>query len=461
MGIIRPAIISCIKKGYCVFLYDFKFDDLTKIAYNTLLKYQGNFAIPPKFYVINFDDLSITNRCNPLEPQTMYDITDASEAARTILLGLNREWIKKTGDFWVESSINFMTAIIWFLRKYKNGKYCTLPHVIELMQVDYDDLWPVLGTETEIEVLINPFLSAYLNQAREQLEGQIGSAKISIARLSSPSLYYVLSGDEFSLDINNPKEPKLVAVGNNPGKVQIYGAVLSLYISRVGRLVARKGMHKCAIIADEFSSIFWNGIESLIAIARGYRVAIILAIQDYAQLKKDYSREQAEVIMNICSNLICGQAVGDTAKLVSDRIGKIVQQRESVSINRTDTSISRNTQLDLAVPPSRISNLSSGEIVGVVADNPDMPIKHKAFHTKLKIDFDAINAEEKEYKPLKKVRNITPIEVQNVYITIKNDIFDLIESELKRIKSDPNLSHLIIKNPAKEPKEQKPQDGHD
>jgi type IV secretory pathway TraG/TraD family ATPase VirD4 len=201
----------------------------------------------------------------------MYDITDATEAARTILLGLNRDWIKKTGDFWVESSINFLTACIWFLRKYKDGAYCTLPHVIELMQIPYDELFPVLGTEPEIEVLVNPFVSAYQHRAMEQLEGQIASAKISMARLASPQLYYVLSGDEFSLDINNPEDPKVVCVGNNPSKVQIYGAVLSLYISRVGRLVARKGMQKCGIICDEFSSIFWNGIENLIAIARGYR----------------------------------------------------------------------------------------------------------------------------------------------------------------------------------------------
>ncbi|MFX9081406.1 conjugal transfer protein TraG, partial [Acinetobacter baumannii] len=71
----------------------------------------------------------------------MNDITDATESARTILLGLNREWINKQGDFFVESPINFVTAIIWFLRKYADGKYCTLPHVIELMQAEYDELF--------------------------------------------------------------------------------------------------------------------------------------------------------------------------------------------------------------------------------------------------------------------------------------------------------------------------------
>ena len=133
-------------------LYDFKYDDLAKIAYNSWLKAKHLYKKAPKFYIINFDEP--INRCNPLEPSSMRDITDATESSRTILLGLNLQWIQKTGDFIVESPINFVTAIIWFLRKYKDGKYCTLPHVIELMQMDYEDLFPVLGTEPEIEVLI-------------------------------------------------------------------------------------------------------------------------------------------------------------------------------------------------------------------------------------------------------------------------------------------------------------------
>jgi hypothetical protein len=226
--IIRHVITQHIRKGFAMFVYDFKMPDLAVIAYNTWLKYKDNYKVVPKFYSINFDDLSRSSRCNPLEPSTMLDLTDAVESARTILLGLNREWIKRQGDFFVESPINFLTAIIWYLRKYKNGEFCTLPHVIELMQVDYDNLFTILRTQKEIDVLINPFISAYQRDAVEQLEGQIASAKITMARISSPNLYYVLSGNEFTLDINNPKEPKIVCMGNNPQKIQIYGAVLSL-----------------------------------------------------------------------------------------------------------------------------------------------------------------------------------------------------------------------------------------
>ncbi|MBZ4188967.1 conjugal transfer protein MobC [Niabella beijingensis] len=445
--LVREIILQCIKKKYCIVLYDFKYDDLTIIAYNAWLKYKGSYPVEPKFYIINFDDP--INRCNPLEPSTLLDITDATESSRTILLGLNMQWIQKTGDFFVESPINFFTAIIWFLKKYKDGLYCTLPHAIELMQANYDDLFPVLSTEPEIEVLINPFISAYMNRAMEQLEGQVASAKIALARLSSPLLYYVLSGSDFSLDVNNPKEPKIVALANNPEKTQVYGAVISLYINRLFRILPKKGRQHTAIIADEAASFFANGIQEYLSIARGYLLATFLAIQNVAQLRKSYGREQADVIFNLAGNIICGQSTGDTAKAVSESIGKIVQERESVSINRNDTSVSRNTQLDFAVPTSRIAGLSAGEFVGIVSDNPDQKIKRKAFHCTIVNDPASINAEARSYKPLPKGK-VSAREIQNNYIRIKNDITEIIESEIERIRKDPELAHLLFVKPGKD-----------
>jgi hypothetical protein len=440
--IIRHIITQHIKKGFTMFLYDFKFDDLSKIAYNTLLRYKNKFKVVPKFYVINFD--KVCHRCNPLEPSMMFDITDASESSRTIMLGLNREWIKRQGDFFVESPINFVTAVIWFLRKYGDGRYCTLPHVIELMQTSYDQLFSVLRTQPEIEVLINPFVSAFLNNAMEQLEGQIASAKICMARLSSPMLYYVLSGNDFTLDVNNPNDPKIVCVGNNPQKQQIYSAVLSLYISRVIRIVNRKNQQKCSLIFDEFPTAYFNGIDSFMATARANLVATTLAVQDYSQLKKDYGRDQAEVILNLAGNIISGQAAGDTAKFLSERFGKIVQQRESISINSNDTSISRSTQLDSAIPPSKIATLSSGEFVGIVSDNPDQKINLKVFHSEIVNDHKAIKAEEKRYKEIPVVRNVADSEIRENYLKIKSDVRNIIKNEISRIKTDPQLSHLLI-----------------
>lgn len=443
--VIRHVITQHIRKGFSMFVYDFKYDDLSVIVYNTWLKYRHLYKVSPEFFVINFDDLTRSNRCNPLDPSGMLDITDASESARTILMGLNREWIKKQGDFFVESPINFLSAVIWFLRKYQDGEYCTLPHVIELMQLEYDELFTILRMEKEIEVLINPFINAYLNGAMEQLEGQIASAKIAMARLSSPQLYYVLSGTDFTLDLNNPEAPKIVCMGNNPQKIQIYGAVLSLYVNRLVKLVNKKGKLKSSLVFDEFPTIYLNNMDGLIATARSNMVATTLGIQDFSQLRKDYGREQAEVIMNIVGNIISGQVTGDTAKQLSERFGKIMQDRESLSINRNDTSISRSKQLEAAIPPSKISALSSGEFVGMVADDPDNKIELKTFHSEIINDHVALKAEADNYKPMPMIRKVDSIMVQRNYLQIKSEVREIVEAEIQRINSDPALHYLVVK----------------
>ncbi|WP_343697163.1 conjugal transfer protein MobC [Flavobacterium sp.] len=443
--VIRHVITQHIRKGFSMFVYDFKFDDLSIIAHNTWLKYKHLYMVEPKFYVINFDDLSRTHRCNPLDPKSMTDITDAAESARTILLGLNREWIKKQGDFFVESPINFLSAVIWYLRKYNNGEFCTLPHVIELMQVEYNSLFTLLRTEKEIEILIDPFVSAYLNNVMEQLEGQIASAKISMARLSSAQLYYVLSGNDFTLDINNPADPKIVCMGNNPLKIQTYGAVLSLFVSRLIKQVNQKDRLKSSLVFDEFPTIYLNNMDSLIATARSNKVSTCLGIQDFSQLRKDYGREQADVILNITGNIISGQVNGDTAKQLSDRFGKIMQDRESLSINSSDTSISRSKQLESAVPASKISCLSSGEFVGITADNPDCKIELKTFHSEIINNHDELKKEENSYQQISPVRIINNTMIERNYLQIKEDISEIVNSELERLLHDPALSHLVIK----------------
>lgn len=432
--VILPMIKQMIEKGYGMFVYDFKFDALSKPAYNWMLANRKAYKNEPKFYSIHFDRLSHSHRCNPLDPMSMVDITDASESARTVLLGLNREWIKRQGDFFVESPINFVTAVIWYLRKYGNGCFCTLPHVIEMMQVKYDELFPVLNTEPEVQVLMNPFITAFENDAMEQLEGQIASAKICMARLASPQLYWVLAGTDFTLDINDPENPKIVCVGNNPEKQAIYGAVLSLYISRLVKIVNRQGKQKSALVFDEFPTIFFNNMDSLIATARSNKVAAVLGMQDFSQLRQDYGKDRADVLVNICGNAISGQVMGDTARLFADRFGKIVQRRESLSINRTDTSVSKSTQLDYAIPASRIAALSSGEFVGMVSDDPDNKIKLKKFHSEFMQNSKALNGEMDKFQEIPLVREVSPQQVSDNYYQVKQDIQNLIEQEVYKLK---------------------------
>jgi hypothetical protein len=311
------------------------------------------------------------------------------------------------------------------------------------MQADYDPLFAVLQQEEEIKVLINPFVSAFQNKAKEQLEGQIASAKIGLARLSSPQLYYVLSGNDFTLDVNNPKEPKIICVGNNPQKLQVYGAVLSLYISRMIKLVNRKGQLKSSLVFDEFPTIYFNNMDSLIATARSNKVATALAVQDFSQLKKDYGSEQADVITGIVGNIISGQVTGDTAKKLSETFGKIMQDRQSMSINSSDTSMTKSTQLDYAIPASKIASLSSGEFVGIVADNPDCKINLKVFHGEIQNNHAAIKTEEDNYQPIPLIAKVSETDIKENYKKIKEDIQDIFRKQLAIIDTANNQSPAL------------------
>lgn len=443
---VRQFIIQSFEKTepYTMFVYDFKFPDLSRIVYNHWLKNKHRYKNKSECYFINYDDLTRSHRCNPLSPVGMVDITDASESARTILFGLNREYEKKSGDFFVESAINFITAIIWFLRKYQDGLYCTLPHVIELMAVRYEDLFTLLRLEPEIDSYIGDFINSFLEDSTEQLSGQIASAKVAMARLSSPNLYYVLSGDDFTLDINNPDAPKVVCLGSNPQKIKTYGAVNSLYINRMLKLMNQQDKLKSMGLFEEFPTISADVIPT-ITTGRSNKIATCLVIQDASQMTNEYGKDKATVILNTVGSVISGQVIGDSARQLSERIGKIMQDRQSLSINSQDTSISKSKQLESAVPPSRISALSSGEFVGMVADTPDQPIERKAFHSRIVADFEAINKEEKTYKPIPIIRQVDSIMIQRNYLKIKNDILDIVNSELEQLRNNPDKQHLIIK----------------
>ena len=446
-AIVNSYIRQLIAKGFAIYIYDYKFDDLSTIAYNSLLKNMDKYEVKPRFYVINFDDPCRSHRCNPINPEFMTDISDAYEASYTIMLNLNRTWIEKQGDFFVESPIILLAAIIWYLKIYKNDIYCTFPHAVELLNKPYSDLFTILTSYPELENYLSPFMDAWKGNAQDQLQGQIASAKIPLTRMISPQLYWVMTGNDFSLDINNPKEPKLLCVGNNPDRQNIYSAALGLYNSRIVKLINKKKQLKCAVIIDELPTIYFRGLDNLIATARSNKVGVLLGFQDFSQLTRDYGEKESKVIQNTVGNIFSGQVVGETAKTLSERFGKVLQQRQSVSINRQDVSTSINTQLDSLIPASKIANLSQGTFVGAVADNFDEKIEQKIFHAEIVVDHVKISAEEKAYRKIPiindfKDRNGDDIMMQQIqrnYDQIKADAQAIINEEMQRIKNDPEL----------------------
>ena len=452
-AVVNNYIKQQIEKGFAMYIYDYKFPDLSEIAYNHLLKHLDGYEVKPKYYVINFDDPRKSHRCNPINPTFMTDISDAWEGAYTIMLNLNRTWIQKQGDFFVESPIILLAAIIWFLKIYKDGKYCTFPHAIEFLNKKYADTFTILTSYPELENYLSPFMDAWEGGAQDQLQGQIASAKIPLSRMISPQLYWVMTGDDFTLDINNPKEPKILCVGNNPDRQNIYSAALGLYNSRIVKLINKKHRLKSSVIIDELPTIYFRGLDNLIATARSNKVAVCLGFQDYSQLTRDYGDKESKVIQNTVGNIFSGQVVGETARVLSERFGKILQKRQSMTISRQDKTTSINTQLDSIIPASKISNLTQGVFVGAVSDNFDERIEQKIFHAGIVVDNEKVKREMAGYKPIPVIvdftggqgqrQDVLEQEIQANYKQVKNEVISIVESEILRIQNDPGLAHLV------------------
>ena len=450
-AIVNNYIKQQIEKGFAMYIYDYKFPDLSEIAYNHLLHHLEAYEVKPQFFVINFDDPRKSHRCNPINPSFMTDISDAYESAYTIMLNLNRSWIQKQGDFFVESPIILLAAIIWFLKIYEDGKYCTFPHAIEFLNRPYAQIFPILTAYDELANYLSPFMDAWEGGAQDQLQGQIASAKIPLSRMISPALYWVMTGDDFSLDINNPREPKVLVVGNNPDRQNIYSAALGLYNSRIVKLINKKKQLKSSVIIDELPTIYFRGLDNLIATARSNKVAVCLGFQDFSQLTRDYGDKESKVIQNTVGNVFSGQVVGETAKTLSERFGKVLQQRQSMTINRNDKSTSISTQLDSLIPASKISNLTQGMFVGAVSDNFDERIEQKIFHAEIVVDSAKVSAEMKAYQSIPIIAEFTNEDgsdnlkesIEANYKRVKQDILTLVASEIERIKNDPNFAHLM------------------
>ena len=452
-AIVNNYIKQQIEKGFAMYIYDYKFPDLSEITYNHLLTHLDAYEVKPQFFVINFDDPRKSHRCNPINPAFMTDISDAYESAYTIMLNLNRTWIQKQGDFFVESPIILLAAIIWFLKIYQGGKYCTFPHAIEFLNRPYAQIFPILTAYDELANYLSPFMDAWEGGAQDQLQGQIASAKIPLSRMISPALYWVMTGDDFTLDINNPREPKVLVVGNNPDRQNIYSAALGLYNSRIVKLINKKKQLKSSVIIDELPTIYFRGLDNLIATARSNKVAVCLGFQDFSQLTRDYGDKKSKVIQNTVGNVFSGQVVGETAKTLSERFGKVLQQRQSMTINRNDKSTSISTQLDSLIPASKISNLTQGMFVGAVSDNFDERIEQKIFHAEIVVNVAKVSAEAKAYQPIPIIAEFLNEDgsdslsetIEANYKRVKQEILSLVELEIERIKANPNLKDLIKK----------------
>jgi hypothetical protein len=409
--VINSFIRQLAAKGFSLCVYDFKFPDLGRLAYYQFVKNRQKGILPDSavFNVVNFVDIGKSVRFNPIKPEYVNTLAAAGETAEALIEALKKG--ANTSDsggneqFFTLSAVNFVTAVIYFLSKYENGKYCDLPHVISFMNGSYEDMFKVLYTNVELTSLLSMFYTAYRNRAYEQLEGQVGSAKVGISRLATKESFWVLTEDSkrppVNLKISDQDNPSYLIIANSPETQNINSALNALMLNRLVRLINSRGNRPCAILVDELPTLYFYKLENLLSTARSNRVAVVLGLQELPQLKSSFGRMGAEQIISVIGNVIAGSVRSkETLDWLEKLFGKIKQLKTNLSIDRDRQTVSLNENLDFLIPASKIADLPTSEFVAQIA--LDYGINHDDFKStkyncKVELDTEAIKREENAY----------------------------------------------------------------
>lgn len=400
-SVFTPFMEQMVQKGYTMFVYDFKYPALTKDMYNIFIQNRGRYEElgikTPKFCVVNFKDPRYSLRCNPLNPKYIKNLTDCTEIADVIMKNLVENDKK---DYFTQSAQLFIDCGASFLWIYDDGRYCSFPHLIEFLSRPAEQVIEVLSYYPQLQTKVASFKEAWKKQAKEQLAGQTTSATVPIAGLSSPALYWVLSGDDFSLDISNREEPKIVCVGNDPSNQATYGSAMALIFGTLFKLINSRGNLKSAILLDEAPTVVIKGLDTLIATARSNEVAVVLGGQDKTQFVRDYGEKYANVIFNTVGNIISGQVNGRTAEEMSKMFGREFREKRSQTVSDDNESLQISFAQEELMPVSKIETLSQGTFFGKVADDFDAKIDRKLFCGEIVVDLEKEKERKKSSRPL-------------------------------------------------------------
>ncbi len=395
-SVYEPFIDQMMAKGYAMCVYDYKYPTLSKNVYNKLLQYQHKFPVKPEFCVLNFDDPMHSLRANPTHPIYIESQADCAEIAELIMLNINKV-AREKNDFFTESSKALLDGTFWYLRTHEDGKYCTFPHAIEFLNQDYRKVIAMLVSDPDVKTKISSFADAFEAGANDQLQGMIASTRIPLGKFTSRNLYWVMTGDDFNLAINDPEHPKVLCIGNNPDREMIYGTCIALYTSRMFKLINHPGRLKSAVLLDEMPTIFLPGVDKVLNTCRSNGVVFMIGGQDISQFVRDYGKKESDVLISTPGTVFVGQVSGETAKTMSNAYGKLDRVRESESIGRSNDSVSISMQEKEILPARKIETLSTGTFFGRVADTHSDKIERKLFCAEIQRDNEAVAAEKKKW----------------------------------------------------------------
>lgn len=406
-SIFMPIIRQLVALEWTLCVFDFKFPDLGQVTYYHYLlgKQQGKLK-GFKFHVVNLTEPEKSRRINPWRSDYLQTLAEASETAEALVEAMKKGDKSSGSDqFFTQSAVNFLAACIYFFSKHDGGRYSSFPHVLAFLNRSYEEIFTVLFSNKELESLLSPFMTAFKSRAFDQLEGQVGTLKIFISRLATKETFWVFSGDDFDLKISNPKAPAMLILASNPNTQSTNSASYSVVINRITKLINTRGNIPVGLVVDEAPTLYLYKIQDIISQARSNRVSAILGVQGLTMFRQQYGKETADTITSIVGNILSGSIRDkDGLEWMERLFGKVKQMGESLSIDRSKTSLSLNEKLEPLIPAGKIASLRAGEMVGLLAsdavDKYTGQFETTAVNCRIDLDLHAIRKEEEAYPEL-------------------------------------------------------------
>ncbi|WP_346066757.1 type IV secretory system conjugative DNA transfer family protein [Sphingobacterium siyangense] len=406
-SIFMPIIRQLVSLEWTLCVFDFKFPDLGQVTYYHYLlgKQQGKLK-GYKFHVVNLTEPEKSRRINPWRSDYLQTLAETSETAETLVEAMKKgDKASGSDQFFTQSAVNFLAACIYFFSKHEDGRYSSFPHVLAFLNRSYEEIFTVLFSNRELESLLSPFMTAFKARAFDQLEGQVGTLKIFISRLATKETFWVFSGDDFDLKISNPDAPSMLILASNPNTQSTNSASYSVVINRITKLINTRGNIPVGLVVDEAPTLYLYKVQDIISQARSNRVSAILGVQGLTMFRQQYGKETADTITSIVGNILSGSIRDkDGLEWMERLFGKVKQMGESLSIDRSKTSVSLNEKLEPLIPAGKIASLRAGEMVGLLAsdavDSYTGQFETTAVNCRIDLDLQAIHKEEEAYPEL-------------------------------------------------------------
>lgn len=373
-SIAEPAIYHLIKKEFTGFVYDFKYSVLGDVVYSCFLHFN---ITDVKFYPVSFTDLDRSCRFNPLDPRFIESQTYVEEYSWALYSNLDKEAIKK-GGFFAESAAGLLKAVIWFMKK-NHPDYCTLPHIVNIiLNTDTPTLVKMICSDEETKGMMKSVKEAADKEAYDQLAGVIGSLTMQLQKINTLEINWVLTGDDFTIDLNNPNNPKFIILGSHPTIRTALSPIIAFITTIALKVMNQQGKKQSVALIDEGPTIFIPNLDEIPATARSNKLAVFYMAQDFSQMDAMYGKDKRIALVSNLATQFYGNVSGyDTAKYVSDIIGKEYRMVESVNtgLSQSDSGESQSKgqsyseQSREIIKPQDMFSLPTGTFVGKLVES--------------------------------------------------------------------------------------------